>query len=381
MLFLFFTVLSVKTTAFAEDNTISTSNLLLNAGPTTTTTDGWVDTDNKWQCGNFTADGYTGNIFLPIKTRSYALKSASLYQDVDIRGYATGTEMTLSADMRSYEQSSYDLGILTLQYLNENEEVISYESQTYANPKWSTKTITTTKPENAVTARIILGGKLKCGNVLNVYYKNMIFYSESDYIFDLEPKTQTIPLNTTVTANLFIDNITNIAAEDVYLTYDTEKLEFLGFEEVSGVKLVYCDENSGVLRFILASQGENNIANDKKTLLNLKFKGISVGETVVDVTRGRVSDGITMEENVDEKLCGDCTIIIEDDGSVDDVNHTGEFTLLDLAIDARNFGKDPASEALTQYNTDIVINNAIDNDDLLKIGQYMVQNPNYPFNK
>jgi hypothetical protein len=48
---------------------------------------------------------------------------------------------------------------------------------------------------------------------------------------------------------------------------------------------------------------------------------------------------------------------------------------LDLAIDGRHFSEDP--KALTNYNTDIVINDAIDNDDLTKIGEYMIANPNY----
>ena len=60
-----------------------------------------------------------------------------------------------------------------------------------------------------------------------------------------------------------------------------------------------------------------------------------------------------------------------------DPNKDGQFTLLDLAIDGRHYGENP--EDLPQYKTDVVENCAIDDDDLLKIGQYMLENPNYNF--
>ncbi|MDU1454259.1 MAG: hypothetical protein E6912_05635 [Paeniclostridium sordellii] len=54
---------------------------------------------------------------------------------------------------------------------------------------------------------------------------------------------------------------------------------------------------------------------------------------------------------------------------------------MDLAIDARNFKKDPKSKELSKFNTDIAINNAIDESDLLEIGKLMIDNPNYEPNK
>ena len=82
-----------------------------------------------------------------------------------------------------------------------------------------------------------------------------------------------------------------------------------------------------------------------------------------------------MEKDLIDDECGQATIIIDDLVVEDDVNHSGEFTLLDLAIDARHLGEDP--KTLPQYNTDQVVNGAIDDDDLLKIGEYMLANPNY----
>lgn len=53
------------------------------------------------------------------------------------------------------------------------------------------------------------------------------------------------------------------------------------------------------------------------------------------------------------------------------------FSILDLAIDGRYYGLNP--EDYPQYKTDVVENGAIDDEDLLQIGQYMLENPNYTF--
>lgn len=195
-------------------------------------------------------------------------------------------------------------------------------------------------------------------------------------ILNIEPEKSKIKLNETVSANLTIDNIKDIAAEDVRIKYDNTKLQFLGSTEVDGIKLVKNEQKDGELRFIVASKGVTNVVQAKKVLLKLNFKGIAAGDALVDVTKGRVSDGITMEKDLTDDQCGQATITIDNEALVD-VNKDGQFTLLDLAIDGRHYSEDPAS--LPQYNTDIVVNKAIDDDDLTKIGEYMLANPNYKF--
>ncbi|WPC42976.1 cohesin domain-containing protein [Clostridium sp. JS66] len=195
-------------------------------------------------------------------------------------------------------------------------------------------------------------------------------------ILNVEPEKNKIKLNETVSANLTIDNIKDIAAEDVRIKYDNTKLQFLGATEVDGIKLVKNDAKDGELRLILASKGAANVVEAKKTLLKLNFKGIAAGDALVDVTKGRVSDGITMEKDLTDDQCGQATITIDNE-ALADVNKDGQFTLLDLGIDGRHYSEDPTT--LTQYNTDIVVNKAIDDDDLTKIGEYMLTNPNYKF--
>lgn len=202
----------------------------------------------------------------------------------------------------------------------------------------------------------------------------------SKVILDIEPMKEKIKLNEEVTTDLTINNITQISAEDIRIKYDNEKLQFINFEEVDGIKLVknIHDNKNGELRVILASKGESNIVNAKTTLLKLKFKGIKKGEAIIDVAKGRVSDGIELEKDLADEQCDQGRVVIEE---IKDVNASGEFTLLDLAIDARHLNKDPKSQELSKYNTDISINDSIDENDLLEIGKLMLENPNYEPNK
>jgi hypothetical protein len=204
--------------------------------------------------------------------------------------------------------------------------------------------------------------------------------TSNKHILDIEPEKETIKINENVIANLVIDDISDIVAEDIKIQYDNQKLEFLGFEEVDGMKLVKSieEKKDGDLRVIVASKGESNIINSKEVLLKLKFKGIGTGEAIVDITKGRVTDGIEMEKALTQEQCDQGTIIIE---SLRDVNNSGEFTLLDLGIDARHLSKDPTSSELSKYNTDIVVNGEIDDEDLLEIGKLILNNPNYTPNK
>lgn len=196
----------------------------------------------------------------------------------------------------------------------------------------------------------------------------------SSTILNVEPERQNIKLNENTISDVTIDNITEIVAEDMIIKYDTEKLKFLGAEAVDGIKVVKDDEIDGQLRVILASQGKKNIANVKKTLLKLNFQGIAVGDALVDITKGKISDGIEMERDLTEDECGQAVITIED---YKDPNKDGEFTLLDLAIDGRYYGENPSD--LPEYKTDVVENGAIDDEDLIQIGKYMLENPNYTF--
>lgn len=232
--------------------------------------------------------------------------------------------------------------------------------------------------------------KVKNANVIKIEKVNLkkdqalaeveIYDTEPPKVLDIVPEHKKINVKQKIVTDLVIDYVTEIAAEDITIEYDEDKLKFLGYKETSGIKLVKSIEetDNGKLRLILASKGESNIVNDKKVLLQLEFKGIQSGEALIDVTKGRVTDGISMEKNLQDISCGATKITIAT--AAEDVNKDGEFTLLDLGIEARHFKKDPNAAELKDYNTDIVVNGAIDEVDLVEVAKYMLGNANYFLN-
>ncbi|WML33349.1 Ig-like domain-containing protein [Clostridium sp. OS1-26] len=284
------------------------------------------------------------------------------------------SNITLNKSTDNLQVGKTDTLTATITPDNVTNKIVKWESSNKDIATVDENGVVTAKNEGktTITATTTDGSNLSAKCIVTV--TTQVPPVSQGVVLNVEPEKTKIKKNETVSANLVIDNIKEIAAEDVRIKYDNTKLQFLGMGETDGIKLVKSDTQPGELRVIVASKGSANVVNAKKTLLKLNFKGIAAGEALVDVTKGRISDGITMEKDLTDAECGQATITIED---LKDVNNSGEFTLLDLAIDARHLGEDP--KTLAQYNTDIVENNAIDDDDLLKIGEYMLANPNYKF--
>lgn len=365
--------------SFAENSKENTEFLDTSKAENIFESSHWVDGTTRWD---------KGNAFLSPSDKAVGWGAA---RD-KIKDEYLGYDFQKGTKIDFYEiEAVHDVPNLDGGYMCK-----SWEFQGYADGKWETIHTVTDAPNWTSTTEtrrypveckkeyskfrilfkdIYSSGSLVIGRLR--FGKNS---NNSKTVLDIEPIKEKIKLNEEVTTDLTINNITQIAAEDVRIKYDTQKLKFIGFEEIDGIKLVKDIKNdkNGELRVILASKGESNIVNAKKILLKLKFKGINKGEAIVDVTKGRVSDGIEMEKDLTEEQCDQGKIIIEE---LKDVNGNGEFTLLDLAIDARNFKKDPKSKELSKFNTDIAINNAIDESDLLEIGKLMIDNPNYEPNK
>lgn len=184
----------------------------------------------------------------------------------------------------------------------------------------------------------------------------------------------TAKIGDSIVADLVINGASDLYAEDIKVTYDTTLLTYTGYEEVTGLKVYSSSEiTPGTLRFIVASQGETNVVNGTKTLVKLKFTAKAAGEAHVDITTGRIAD-TTQETDVTADQCGEKTITIE---SLLDVNRSGEFTLLDLAIDAWYHGKTVAQTDSTLYDADVIVDENIDDLDLTEIVNRMLQNTNY----
>lgn len=179
-----------------------------------------------------------------------------------------------------------------------------------------------------------------------------------------------------ITANIVIHNAVNICAEDIKIYYDTSRLTYLGTENVEGIKIFKEDNTTGgAIRYITASLGKVNAANGDKVLIKLKFKAIAKGEALIDITNGRIADNATLEMDVTEENCGEKTVLIE---GPRDVNRSGEYTLLDLGIDAWYHGFVAADTDTSKYDADQVEDGIIDDADLTEIVNQMLKNPNYP---
>ncbi|WXR62112.1 cohesin domain-containing protein [Peptostreptococcaceae bacterium AGR-M142] len=136
--------------------------------------------------------------------------------------------------------------------------------------------------------------------------------NQKKWIIDAQPKKEKIKIDEDVVVDLIIDNIKEVAAEDIRLEYDINKLEYLGCEEVEGTQLAADSQENNKIRAILVCKGEENVVNDKKILLKLRFRAKASGKALVNVVRVRVTDGIKSEELLNLSDFGFGRIIIEE---------------------------------------------------------------------
>lgn len=180
------------------------------------------------------------------------------------------------------------------------------------------------------------------------------------------------------TTTVAIHNVSNIYAEDIKIDYDSDRFEYVGASAKNGLKIYKEDTSSpGSVRFIVAHLGKGNGATGDKDLIELTFKAKSVGIGKVDIIKGRIADNDVLEMDVAEENCGEDTIEVE---ANKDVNRTGEYTLLDLGIDAYYYGMEAIQTDTTRFDTDVIPDGIIDDKDLAAITQAILDNSNYPFN-
>ncbi|GAA4837486.1 hypothetical protein GCM10023310_13790 [Paenibacillus vulneris] len=180
-----------------------------------------------------------------------------------------------------------------------------------------------------------------------------------------------------ITANIELKNVNNIYAEDFTIKYDRTVFDYVGFEEISGYKVYNqpTDQN-GTLRFIVASQGQGYGINDEKVFLKLKLRAKAAGTGKVDATKCRIAD-TEKEFDLQEANCGEDSLTIE---GVKDVNRSGEYTLLDLAIDAYYYGQLASNADPSKYDADQAGDEYVNDDDLVFIVNQILNNSNYPLN-
>lgn len=182
-------------------------------------------------------------------------------------------------------------------------------------------------------------------------------------------------LNQAFDLKMYMQNITEIAAEDILIKYDPTFLEFNGFKENSAIKVVYSNAANGEIRVVLASMGKDHIINAKTLLSDINFRPIKVGETTVQYTNAKVTDGMTYEKDLLSESLGDILIKIKAPLLLD-VNKNGKYTLIDLGIIARNLWATLPNET---YNLDQLVDEKVDDLDLIEVFKKVLVNPEYKF--
>lgn len=193
-------------------------------------------------------------------------------------------------------------------------------------------------------------------------------------ILDIVIAPNTVSIGEEFTADVMLRNVSNIYAEDFTISFDSSKFDYLGFEELPGFK-VYNNpvDQGGIIRFIVASQGQNYGITGDKIFLKLKLKAKATGIGKVDALKCRIADTVA-EADLDSVNCTEDSVTIE---GQPDVNRSGEYTLLDLAIDSYYFGKLASNADPMIYNANQAGDEYVTNEDLVFIVNQMLANTNY----
>ena len=194
----------------------------------------------------------------------------------------------------------------------------------------------------------------------------------------IESEIDKLSLNKEFSTDIVLHSGKNICAEDIKISYNKDLFEYIGFEQIDGLRVNKEIKNTdlGNLRFIVSSLGKKNAINGDKTMLRLKFKSKAAGKGKIDVIKTRIANNGTIEKDIPEDKCGEKEFTI-----ISDVNRDNEFSLLDLGIDSWYYGSDSKDTDITKFDTDIVINGKVDDDDLTEITNQLIINPNYEPNK
>lgn len=191
---------------------------------------------------------------------------------------------------------------------------------------------------------------------------------------------ETIKVGETFTADIALKNVQDIYAEDFSLSYDPTLVQYVGYEAVTGYK-VYNEtkDTPGALRFIIASQGKSFVINSDTTIVKLKFKAIAAGSAKIDALKARVAD-TTKEYDLETANVLEDTILIEKPRFLD-VDRSGQYTLLDLSLDAFYFGMNAADTNKDLHDADQTEDDKVGDDDLTYIVDQILQNKEYAPNK
>lgn len=173
----------------------------------------------------------------------------------------------------------------------------------------------------------------------------------------------------------------SVLAQDIYVSYDVERFEFLSATAANeGLQLLETEQKSpGSLRFILASTGVDNAVTGDAQVLEMAFKA---KETALTATGSiSITSAILGDAEGNETDAGTAAIEIEIVAEsttppliIEDVNGDGKISIGDLAIIALHYGKDIASPDWEQAKlADVVKDGVIDIKDLAAVATKILE--------
>lgn len=127
--------------------------------------EGWTASSDSWMATEKESPR-TGKQFFAGET-----VEGTLYQDVNISNYATGTAFLLSGYMKDYENK--DIATMKISFLNASGNVLKEAKTSTVKNYWTHNCVMELKPKNAVTLRVSLIAKRISGHDCDGYFDDM----------------------------------------------------------------------------------------------------------------------------------------------------------------------------------------------------------------
>jgi len=206
---------------------------------------------------------------------------------------------------------------------------------------------------------------------VNTNIENSIIYTSTT--------KSAVNIGQTFKVGLSINNVQNISAEDITVKYDSSILNFLGVANIhDGLNIIEQTTSSAVeittsssIRLIIVSQGNGNVVNLQQDILYLNFQSVKTGCGAVYTENCKITDGDSMERKLTTNEMSGCIVNVNCD-----INGDGQFTLLDIGIISKHLGESVDNQN-NNYTMDLVCDGVIDEKDLEKAKECLLNNSNY----
>lgn len=195
-------------------------------------------------------------------------------------------------------------------------------------------------------------------------------------VTDFKTERKIPTLGETFTISMTVSTTSDaVYAEDLVLNYDTEKLNYEGYDEIEGYSVYPVATTDASIRFRIANKSAINSYTTEE-MIKLNFTTTTSGQAYITNSYGKISNAETERDLTDNEKGKYYFTVSKND--IDDVNGDGLFTLTDLAIDSKYFGE-YAGNTDTTYKIDLDGDKSVTDKDLDIINKYIDKNDEYLF--